>query len=152
MEHFVSLFGPIDAILARSVGPAPVIAYLLLGLLLANMLGRGLEHRQHQSQAESGDWKEITRHPLRVATSFLLVVGSFYYLTIAPHGGMVFSVLVLGVFITDLFEFESRQVEVRNERPLDAPKGAIAASLLTLLYAGYLSLFQFVEPVWTAIV
>jgi hypothetical protein len=152
MEHFVSLFGPIDAILARSVGPAPVIAYLLLGLLLANMLGRGLEHRQHKSQAESGDWKDITRHPLRVATSFLLVVGSFYYLTVAPHGGMVFSVLFLGVFITDLFEFESRQVEVRNDRPLDAPKGAIAASVLALLYILYQTLFFVVAPVWNAVV
>lgn len=152
MEHFVSLFGPIDAILARSVGPAPVVAYLLLGLLLANMLGRGLEYRQHQSQAASGDWREITRHPLRVGTNVLLVVGSFYYLTIAPHGGMVFSVLFLGVFISDLFEFESRQVEVRNDRELDAPKGAIAASVIALLYILYQTLFFIIAPVWNAVI
>lgn len=152
MEHFVSLFGPIDAILARSLGPAPVIAYLLLGLLVTNMLSRGLEHRQHRAQAESGDWRDITRHPLRVATSFLLVVGSFYYLTVEPHGGMVFSVLFLGVFITDLFEFESRQVEVRNDRSLDAPKGAIAASVLALLYILYQTLFFVIAPVWNAVV
>jgi hypothetical protein len=152
MEHFVSLFGPIDAILSRTVIAAPLIAYLLLGLLLANMVGRILEHNRHQSQAESGDWQQLTRHPLRVATSFLLVVGSFYYLTIAPHGGMVFSVLVLGVFITDLFEFESRQVEVRNDRALDKPKGAIAASFLALLYILYQTLFFVIAPVWNAVV
>jgi hypothetical protein len=65
---------------------------------------------------------------------------------------MVFSILFLGVFITDLFEFESRQVEVRNDRPLDAPKGAIAASVLALLYILYQTLFFVVAPVWNAVV
>ena len=152
MENFVSLFGPIDAILARSLGPAPVIAYLLLGLLLANMLGRALEYRRQQSAADSGDWTGITRHPLRVATSFLLVVGAFYYMTVQHHGGMVFSILVLGMFVTDLFEFESRQVEVRNDRELDTPKGAIAASVLALLYILYQTLFFVIAPVWNSVI
>lgn len=152
MEQFVSLFGPIDAILARTVIAAPLIAYGLLGLLVVNMLGRALEHARHKSQAESDDWRQLSRHPLRVATSFLLVVGSFYYLTVEPHGGMVFSVLVLGVFVTDLFEFESRQVEVRNDRSIDAPKGAIAASFLALLYILYQTLFFVIAPVWNSVV
>ena len=151
MEHFVSLFGPVDAILAREVLAAPVIAYLLLGLLVANMVGRIVEYKQHQSQAEEG-WEAIGRHPLRVGTSFLLVVGSFYYMTVHHHGGLVFSTLVLGVFITDLFEFESRQVEARNDRELDAPKGAITASLVALLYILYQTLFFVVAPLWNSVV
>ncbi|MFC7177281.1 DUF7313 family protein [Halosegnis marinus] len=147
-----SLFGPIDAVLAQPVLEAPLIAYVLLGLLVLNMVGRAVEHSRHKSEAESGDWTQLSRHPLRVATSFLLVVGSFYYLTVAPHGGMVFSVLVLGVFLTDLFEFESRQVEVRNDRTLDTPKGAIAASVLALLYILYQTLFFVIAPVWNAVI
>jgi hypothetical protein len=146
MEPFVSLFGPIDAILA------PYIAYILLALLLVNMVGRILEFRQHQNQAESGDWKDLTRHPLRVGTNLLLVAGSFYYLTVHQHGGMVFTVMVLGVFITDLFEFESRQVEVRRGVELDRPKGAIAASILALLYISFQTLFFIIAPVWTKII
>ncbi|WP_255196773.1 DUF7313 family protein [Halorarius litoreus] len=146
MEPFVSLFGPIDAILA------PYIAYVLLALLLVNMFARVLEFRQHQQQAESGDWKNLTRHPLRVGTNFLLVVGSFYYLTVHQHGGLVFAALFLGVFVTDLFEFESRQVEVRRGVDLDRPKGAIAASVLALLYISYQTLFFIIAPVWNGIV
>lgn len=146
MEPFVSLFGPIDAILA------PYITYILLVLLLANMGARVLEFKQHEEQAQSGDWKDITRHPLRVATSFLLIVGSFYYLTVHQHGGMVFAILVLGIFITDLFEFESRQVEVRQGVDLDRPFGSISASALALLYILYQTLFFVIAPVWNAII
>jgi hypothetical protein len=146
MEPFVSLFGPIDAILA------PYIAYILLALLLVNMFGRILEFRQHKRQAETGDWKNLTRHPLRVGTNFLLIAGAFYYLTVHQHGGMVFAVLFLGVFVTDLFEFESRQVEVRRGVELDRPKGAIAASVLALLYISYQTLFFIIAPVWNGIV
>lgn len=151
MESFVSLFGPVDAILAREVLAAPVIAYLLLGLLVVNMVGRIVEYKQLETQAAEG-WEAMRRHPLRVGTSFLLIVGSFYYMTVHHHGGLVFSTLVLGIFITDLFEFESRQVEARNDRGLDKPKGAIVASLVALLYILYQTLFFVVAPVWNAVV
>ncbi|MEF8869207.1 MAG: hypothetical protein V5A85_11870 [Haloarculaceae archaeon] len=146
MEPFVSLFGPIDTLLA------PVIEYLLLGLLVVNMVGRGIEYSQHVSQAAEGGAEAIERNALRVGTSFLLIVGSFYYLTVQHHGGMVFSVLVLGLFITDLFEFESRKVEARRGIDVERPKGAIAASFLALLYIGYQSLFFLVAPFWNAVV
>lgn len=146
MEPFVSLFGPIDAILA------PYIAYILLALLLVNMVGRIVEYHKQTSEAEEGDWKNLSRHPLRVATNLLLVVGSFYYLTVDHHAGMIFSILVLGVFITDLFEFESRQVEMRQGLDLDRPKAAIAASVLALLYILYQTLFFVIAPVWNQIV
>lgn len=146
MEPFVSLFGPIDTLLA------PVIEYLLLGLLVLNMVGRGIEYSQHVSQAAEGGDEAITRNPIRVGTNFLLVVGSFYYMTVHHHGGMVFSVLVLGLFITDLFEFESRKVEARRGIEIERPKGAIAASVLALVYIGYQSLFFLVAPFWNAVV
>ena len=146
MEPFVSLFGPIDTLLA------PVIAYLLLGLLVVNMVGRGIEYSQHVAQAAEGGDEAITRNPIRVGTNFLLVVGSFYYTTVHHHGGLVFSVLVLGLFVTDLFEFESRKVEARRGIDIERPKGAIAASFLALLYIGYQSLFFLIAPFWNAVV
>lgn len=152
MENFVAWFGPVDKILAQNVLSAPLVAYLLLGLVVLNMLGRALEYRQHQSQAESGDWQDVTRHPLRVGTNFLLIVGAFYYMTIAHHGGLVFSMLVATVFVTDLFEFESRQVEVRNDRSLTPPKGAVTASILMLAYILFQTFFFVVAPFWSQVV
>lgn len=146
MEPFVSLFGPIDAILA------PYVEYVLLVLVLANMAARILEFDSHREQAEDGDWTALTRHPLRVATNVLLVVGAFYYLTLHHHAGLVFSTLILAVFIADLFEFESRQVEVRQGFDLERPNGAIAASVLALLYILFQTLFFVVAPVWNQIV
>jgi hypothetical protein len=116
------------------------------------MVGRGIEYSQHVSQAAEGGADAIERNALRVGTSFLLVVASFYYMTVHHHGGMVFSILVLGLFITDLFEFESRKVEARRGIDIERPKGAIAASFLALLYIGYQSLFFLVAPFWNAVV
>jgi hypothetical protein len=146
MEPSVSLFGPIDTFVA------PYIEYILLALLVVNMVFRGLEYSQHRRQADAGGADAITRNAGRVGTNFLLVVGSFYYLTVHHHGGMVFAILFLGVFITDLFEFESRKVEARRGIPIERPKGAIAASFLALLYIAYQALFFVIAPVWNAIV
>lgn len=146
VEPSVQLFGPVDAVLA------PHIAYILLALLLVNMVGRIAEFNRHKKQADDGDWTNLTRHPLRVATSFLLVVGSFYYLTLHHHAGMVFSILFLGVFISDLFEFESRQVEARQGWDLERPKAAIAASVLALLYILFQTFFFVIEPFWSSVV
>lgn len=146
MEPFVSLFGPVDRVLAG------YITYVLLALLIVNMAARAKEYQQVKRQASEGGPEAVTRDPLRVGTNFLLVVGSFYYLTVHHHGGMVFSVLVLTLFVTDLFEFESRKVEARREIEIDAPKGAIAASLLALAYIAYQTLFFLVAPYWNAVV
>mgnify|MGYP000412781659 CR=1 FL=1 len=145
MEPFVSLFGPIDLL-------APYIEFVLLGLLVVNMAVRGWEHSQHVSQAEEGGADAIEQNSLRVATDFLLVLGAFYYVTVHHHGGLIFSVLVLGLFITDLFEFEARKVEARRGIEIEAPKGAIAASFLALLYIAFQSVFFLVAPVWNAVV
>jgi hypothetical protein len=146
MQPSVSLFGPIDTYVA------PYITYVLLGLLLVNMVARAREYHHLKDQAEEGDWDDLSRSTLRVATNVLLIVGAFYYMTVEHHGGMVFSIIVLGLFLTDLFEFESRQVEVRRELDLERPKAAIGASMLALLYILYQTLFFVIEPVWNPIV
>jgi hypothetical protein len=50
--------------------------------------------------------------------------------------------------LADLFEFESRNVEARNDMPIEAPKSAIVTSALILLYAGYYAFFFLVADVW----
>ncbi|WP_254543759.1 DUF7313 family protein [Halomarina pelagica] len=142
----VSLFGPIDAILG------PYIGYILLALVVVNMVARAAEHGQHVKQARDGGADALTRSPVRVATNALLLVGAFYFATVEYHAGIVLSVLVVGLVIADLFEFESRLVEARREIDIERPKGSIAASVLVLLYAAYTSLFFLIAGVWDAII
>lgn len=137
------LFGPVDAVLASEItGEILVVEVLLLGLVLANMAARALAHRRHESQAEDGGAEAISRHPAHFGANLLLVLGAFYYMTVHHHAGLVLSVLALGVVFTDIFEFESRKVEARREIDLDRPKAAVASSLLTLVYLGYVTFFS----------
>jgi len=142
----VALFGPLDAVLGDS------IEFVLLGLVLANLLTRHFAHRAHVTAAAEGGAEAMSRFAPHVATNVLLVLGSFYYLTLHHHAGMVTSILVLGLFITDFFEFEARKVEARREVPIERPKGAIAASLLALTYVAYQSLFFLIAPAWNAVI
>jgi hypothetical protein len=140
---------PLDPLVAAE----SVIPFVVLVLVLANMVTRLLAHRTHVEQAKDAeDDSEISRYLPHSVTTVLLVLASFAFLVVAPHGGMVMSVLVLGVFLADFFEFESRKVEARNEMEMERPKAAVTASLVALLYAAFQSLFFIVEPVWTAIV
>ncbi len=145
MDPSVTLFGPVDTYLA------PVIGYVMLVLILLNMVGRGIEYNRIADRAEEGP-EAVTRHPLRVATNFLLVVGAFYYLTVARHAGMIVSLLVVGLFLTDFFEFEARKVEARQGLDVERPWGAIGASAVALLYIAYQTLFFLVKPYWSAVV
>lgn len=140
-----ALFGPLDTILA------PVIEFLLLGLVVANMGTRLVAHRSHVQQAESGE-ESLSRYGPHEALNVVLVLASFYYLTLEFHSGMVLSVLVLGLVVTDFFEFEGRVVELRQDLDLERPKAALVGSMLVLLYAAYLSLFFLIEPFWRLIV
>lgn len=127
-----------------------VLPYVVLVFVLANMVTRLLGHRSHVRQAEAeGD---VSRYVPHVATSIVLVLVSFAYMVVAPHGGMVLSVLVVGTLLADFFEFESRKVEVRNDMRIERPKSALTGSLLVLLYAGYQSVFFVIQPIWSAIV
>jgi len=153
MQPDVTLFGPLDTVFGS---PAPggvlVIEYVLVALVLANFATRMLAHRQHESQYEEGGAEAITRHPAHIASNFLLIATSFLYMTIAYHGGMVMSVLVLGAVITDFFEFESRKVEARRDIPLERPKGSLVAVALVAMYAGYQALFWVIKSPWEAVV
>lgn len=147
----VNLFGPIDGVLgAELVESVLAIEALLFVLVLLNLLTRRLAHSRHRRQADDGP-EAVSRWPVHEGTNVALVIGSFYYLSLAHHAGIVLSVLVIGLFLTDFFEFEARKVEARREIPLEQPKGAIVASLLVFAYAGYQTLFVFVEPIWASV-
>jgi hypothetical protein len=140
-----ALFGPLDAALA------PVIEYLLLVLVVANMGTRLAAHRSHLRQAEAGA-ESLSRNRLHEASNVVLVLASFYYLTLHVHAGTVMAVIVLGTVIADFFEFESRQVELRQDWALERPKGALVGSALALAYAAFQSLFFLVQPYWELVV
>ena len=139
------MFGPIDALTRTQV------EFLLLGLVILNMVTRILAHRTHVDQAEDGA-DAISRYVPHEAANVVLILASFYYLTVAHHAGMILSMLVVGMFLTDFFEFEARKVEARRDEPLDRPKAAVVGSLFVLSYAAYQTLFFIVEPLWNSIV
>lgn len=145
MDPSVTLFGPVDTYLA------PVIGYVMLALILINVLARGLEYRRITKQAAEGA-EAVARNPIRVATNFLLVVGGFYYLTVERQAGLIIALFVVAMVLADIFEFEARKVEARQEIDIDRPWGSIAASGFALAYIAYQVLFFLVEPLWSAIV
>lgn len=140
-----AFFGPLDTFLA------PVAEHFVLALVLLNLVTRSIAHRSYVKQASEGI-ETLGRHLGHELSNLVLVLGSFYYLTLHQHSGIVLTLLVLGMFVADLFEFEARKVEARNDLPIEAPKGAIAGSVLVLAYAAFLSLFFVIAPVWNAIV
>jgi hypothetical protein len=147
--HPLQFLVPLDPLVAAG----SVLPFVVLALVVANMLTRFLAHRVHVRQAETGeDDDALSRYTPHTATTVLLVLASFAFMIVEPHGGMVMSVLVLGVFLADFFEFEARKVEARNDMEIERPKAAVTASLVVLLYASYQSLFFLVEPIWTAII
>ncbi|WP_134669116.1 DUF7313 family protein [Halorussus marinus] len=143
----LSMFGPVDAVVA------PVIEYVVLALVLVNMGTRLFAYRGYRKQAQTDDHDdELSRNVVHEVSNGVLVLASFYLLTVHHHAGMVMSALVLGLFIADFFEFEAREVELRKGERLSRPNGALTASALVLLYAGYQSFFYLIEPYWSAIV
>jgi hypothetical protein len=145
----LSLFGPIDWVFENIIA----IEYVVFALVLVNMVTRWWAYRDYRQQARSDDHEEeLDRNVLHEASNVVLVLASFYLLTLHHHAGIVLSALVLGLFITDFFEFEAKEVELRKEKEISSPKGALTASVLVFLYSGYLSLFFLIEPIWSAIV
>ena len=138
------MLGPVDLL-------RPVIEPLVLVLVVVNLCTRLAAHVVHRSQADEGP-DAVSRFLPHEVSNVVLLLASFYYTTVEPHGGVVLSTIVLTVFMTDLFEFESRKVEARKGERLDAPKAAVAASMVALIYAGYQSLFFVIEDVWNSIV
>ncbi|SEO39320.1 hypothetical protein SAMN04487948_102208 [Halogranum amylolyticum] len=139
---------PIDALAAVE----GLLKAAILVLVLANMVTRIVAHNKHQKQADGGDDSDLSRWLPHSVTSILLVLASFAFLIAEPHGGMVMSVLVLGMFVADFFEFEARKVEARNGLEFERPKSAIVASVVVLLYAAFQSVFFLVSDYWNLIV
>lgn len=143
----LSMFGPIDLVLE------PIIEYVILVLVLINMGTRWWAYRDYRQQARSDDYDEhLSRNVVHEVSNVVLVLASFYLLSLHVHAGIVLSTLVLGLFVTDFFEFEACEVELRKDQRLSKPKGSLTAQIVVLLYAAYQSLFFIVEPVWSAIV
>jgi hypothetical protein len=148
-----SIFGPVDGVLAAELGVADVIVIeaIILVLVVVNLATRKVANDRHRRQAQQ-DAEAITRFLPHEVLNVLVVLASFYYMTVAHHAGMVMSVLALGVFLSDFFEFEARKVEARRDIPIDQPKGAIVASMLALAYAAFQTLFFIIEGPFNAIV
>ncbi|MFC4449691.1 DUF7313 family protein [Halorussus aquaticus] len=143
----LSLLGPIDALFAD------VIEYVVFALVLVNMGTRWWAYRDYRKQARSDEYdEELDRNVLHEVSNVVLVLGSFYLLTLHHHAGIVLSTLVLGLFLTDFFEFEAKEVELRQDERLSSPKGSMTASFVVFLYAGYISLFYIIEPLWNSVV
>ena len=127
---------------------APALPYAIFVLTVANLATRHLAHRRHVEQGEDGDGVEAyTPH---VVTNVGLVVLSFVYILAAPVRGTILAVLVLAMFVADLFELEARNVEARM--PIEAPKSSIAASLVVLVWVSYFALFFLIEGLWNQFV
>ncbi|WP_136716072.1 DUF7313 family protein [Halorientalis salina] len=141
----VTLFGPLDTVLGGQ------IEYVLLALAVVNIGTRAFQHRKNVQQAQDGA-DAVSRHPVHVLSNVALVLATLYYTTLHQHGGLVASALIVGLFITDFFEFEARKVEARRGIDLERPKGAIAASVLVLMYVSYQALFFVIKPYWSAVI
>jgi len=139
------MFGPLDLLL-------PYIEYVLFVLVLVNAVTRVLAHRSHVNQYREGGAETISRYLLHDVSNAVLLLAALYFMTVHFHGGVVLSVLILGLLVTDFFEFEARKVEARKEDSLERPKGALGAWTLVFLYAAFQSVFFVVEPLWKIIV
>lgn len=142
----LALFGPVDVLLE------PIIEYVLLVLVLVNMGTRYQAYRANVRNAREEGAEAVTRSTVHELSNVVLVLATFYFLTVHHHAGIVLSSLILGLFITDFFEFEAVKVQAIEERTLDRPNGSLVASLVVFLYTAYLSVFFLVEPLWNAVV
>ena len=91
-----NIFGPVDAVLAAELGVGDVILVeaVILMLAVANFVTRKLAHDRHREQAAEGP-EAITRFLPHEVLNVVVVLAAFYYMTVAHHGGMVLSMLVL---------------------------------------------------------
>ncbi|MFC6724774.1 hypothetical protein ACFQE1_10390 [Halobium palmae] len=143
----LQFFVPVGA-LAEFERAVVVVAFVLV---LANMATRLLGYRKHRQKVEDGE-EDLGWYVPHIVTSLLLVLASFAFMIVEPHGGMVLSVLVVGMVITDFFDFEARSVEARNGLSFERPKASVVASVVVLLYAAFQALFFLVKPLWNVII
>lgn len=129
------------------------IPYVVLGLVLVNVVTRFVAHRKHRKQAaDSDDGDDVSHSAIHTVSTLALILASFAFLLVEPHGGMVLSILVLGMFVADFFEVESRRVEARNDLSFQWPKSAMFLWVLVFFYAVYQSLFFLIGPYWNQVI
>lgn len=139
-------FGTVDAALAT------VLPILVLVLGIANVATRFLAHRTHVSQADEHGAEGVERYTPHTVLTLALVLVTFGYVLVDLHIGVALAAFALTAFIADFFEFEARLVEARTDRPLEAPKGAIGASLLIVVYAGFHTLIVLFGSFWSPVI
>ena len=132
----------------ETVGPLLPIA--ILTLAVGNIITRLLSHRKHKQQVEAGE-EGLDRYTPHVFTTTGLVILGLLFTIHRPTSGMILMLPLIGLFITDFFEFESREVEARNDLEFERPKAGIAVSLLVLVYAAYYGLPFLYQPVLDAL-
>lgn len=120
-------------------------------LILVNAATRHQAHRSHKQGADDGE-EGVTKYLPHTVVNITLVLLGLLYMIYHPHGGLIMSALILTMFVADIFEFESRQVEARNELTIERPKSALVAWGLAFLYSAYQALFVFIAPYWELIV
>ena len=128
----------------------PMLPFAILVMATANLATRHVAHRRHVAQGADAD--SVDRYTPHSVTNIGLLLLSFLFILEAPTGGTLMAVLVITLLLADLFEFEARNVEARNDMPIEAPKSAIAASVLVLGYAAYYALFFLVSDLWNQVV
>ncbi len=127
----------------------PVLPFAILVLALANMATRHLAHAQHVDQAESSD--SVDRYLPHVFTNVGLVLLSSLFTLYQATGGVLLTTFAVTVLIADVFEFEARNLEARNDMTIERPKSAIVASSLVLLYAVYYVLTALNATFWSSL-
>lgn len=128
----------------------PVLPYAILVMAVANLATRHLEYKRHVDQGADGD--SVEQYTPHAFTNVGLLLLSLLFAVAAPVSGVILSIVVITMVIADLFEFEARNVEARNDISIEAPKSSIVASLLVLVYAAYYALFFLVADLWNQIV
>lgn len=136
----------VDAVLASA------IPFIVLLLAIANIATRYLAHRRHVNQAAEHGADGIERYPAHTATTLALVLATFYYVLVDLHHGIALAAFALTAFLADFFEYEARLVEARTDRPLEAPKAAIGASLFVAVYAGFIVLVELLGAFWSPVI
>ncbi|ADJ15601.1 DUF7313 family protein [Halalkalicoccus jeotgali] len=129
-----------------------VIPFVVFALALVNLVTRHLAHRSHVSQADEHGADGIERTSFHTLSTLALVLATFAYVMVDLHYGVALAAFALTAFVADFFEFEARLVEARTDRPLEAPKAAIGASLFIVAYAGYIVLVELFGAFWSPII
>lgn len=127
----------------------PVLPFAILVLALANLATRHLAHSRHVTQAESSD--SVDQFLPHVFTNVGLVLLSSLFTLYHPTGGVLLTTFAITVLLADIFEFEARNLEARNDMTIERPKSAMVASSLVLLYAVYYVLTAVNATFWSVL-